>query len=60
MLIEGVLADEHFVVVGPFDRAPAALATARTEALMAWRIPFLLLSGYGANAVPSGRPNVRT
>ncbi len=31
MLIEEVLADQHCVVIGPFDRVPSALAAARQE-----------------------------
>jgi CheY-like chemotaxis protein len=78
LLIEDMLADQHCVIVGPYDRLASALEAARTEVidlavldvnidgrkiypvadvLAAREIPFLLLSGYGANAVPSDHPD---
>jgi CheY-like chemotaxis protein len=80
LLIEDILADQHCIVVGPFDRVPAAIGAARheridaalldvnvagvkiypvAEILAARGIPFMLLSGYGAEAVPTNHPNWR-
>ena len=33
LLIEDVLADQHCLIVGPFDRLPSAVAAARSEAV---------------------------
>ena len=78
LLIEDTLTESECIVVGPYDRVPAALEAARTlmldaavldvnlagtkvypvaEMLSARGVPFLLLSGYGAGAVPIEHPS---
>lgn len=73
LLIEEALTDSKCIIVGPYDRVPAALEAARTlaldaavldvnlagvmvypvaEVLSARGVPFVLLSGYGTEAVP--------
>jgi CheY-like chemotaxis protein len=74
LLIEDILTESRCIIVGPYDRVPAALEAARSlpldaavldvnlagtkvypvaEMLSARGIPFVLLSGYGAGAVPA-------